>query len=120
MFVSIKFLIIFLALLTGVNLANAKTKDIELEYSVFIGGLNVVGVKIDLNLGLFRYDVKANAATAGVVQRLFPWQMAAYSNGSIDGRALQPMAAGQENNWKGKKNNNPRILISLIRQKTLT
>ena len=34
MFVSIKFLIIFLALLTGVNLANAKTKDIELDSSI--------------------------------------------------------------------------------------
>ena len=102
MFVSIKIFLIFLALVVGLKAANAKPKDIHLEYSVFIGGLNVVNVKIGLNLDRFQYNIKANAKTAGIVQRLFPWRMEAYSKGKINGEALQPVAAGQENNWKGK------------------
>jgi len=83
--------------------AASETRDVDLSYKIYVGGFNVADLKIDMDLATGKYDIAARVQTTGMVGRLFPWWMKAYSRGAIAGQGVMPVTAGQRNNWKGKE-----------------
>jgi len=83
--------------------AASETWDVDLSYKIYVGGFNVADLKIDMDLATGKYDIAARVQTTGMVGRLFPWWMKAYSRGAIAGQGVMPVTAGQRNNWKGKE-----------------
>ncbi len=84
--------------------ASARDADVGLYYKVYVGGFHVGDLNFDIGLRPRKFDVEANIKSTGMIGRMFPWSMKAYSNGAFagDGR-VSPIAAGQSNNWRGKE-----------------
>jgi len=101
------------ALMLPVFLASpavAESRDVDLSYSIYIGGFQVASLKIDLDLAAEDYNIAAKVSTTGMVGRMFPWWMKAYSRGEIvsaglggAGVGVVPVSAGQRNNWRGRE-----------------
>lgn len=83
------------------NLAGQSAVD--LSYKIYIGGFHVAVINIDLDLAPKNYDIAAKVKTSGMVGRMFPWWMRAYSRGEIVGAGVMPVSAGQRNSWKGRE-----------------
>lgn len=85
--------------------AFADKRDVDLSYSIYIGGFQVAALKIDLDLAAKDYNIAAKVSTTGMVGRMFPWWMKAYSRGEIIGAGVGvvPVSAGQRNNWRGRE-----------------
>lgn len=81
----------------------AEKSAVDLSYKIYIGGFNVAVINIDLDLAPENYDIAAKVNTSGMVGRMFPWWMKAYSRGEIVGAGVMPVTAGQRNSWKGKE-----------------
>lgn len=77
--------------------------DVGLTYSIYIGGFQVGALKIDMDLAAEKYDIAAKVSTTGLMGRMFPWWMKAYSKGAIIGAGVMPVSAGQRNNWRGRE-----------------
>lgn len=88
-----------------INPAFADKRDVDLTYSIYIGGFHVAALKIDLDLAAEGYDIAAKVSTIGMIGRMFPWWMKAYSRGEIVGAGVgvMPVSAGQRNNWRGRE-----------------
>ena len=82
---------------------HAERSAVDLNYKIYIGGFHVADIKIDLNLSPENYDIAAKVKTSGMVGRMFPWWMQAYSSGQIVGARVLPVAAGQRNSWRGRE-----------------
>lgn len=76
---------------------------VDLRYKIYVGGFHVADIKIDLDLAPENYDIAAKVQTSGMVGRMFPWWMQAYSRGQIVGAGVMPVTAGQRNSWKGRE-----------------
>lgn len=87
----------------AVSPALAESPTSGLHYKVYIGGFHVVDLQIDLGLGAEAYDVEARLRTIGTIGNMFPWSMKAYSNGGLRAESVVPVAAGQQNNWRGNE-----------------
>jgi hypothetical protein len=90
------------------NPAFAESRDVDLSYSIYIGGFQVAALKIDLDLAAKDYNIAAKVSTTGMIGRMFPWWMKAYSRGEIVGAGVGgvgvvPQSAGQRNNWRGRE-----------------
>ena len=82
--------------------SGAGAGDVDLSYKVYVGGFQVGALKIDLDLAARNYDIAAKVSTTGLVGRMFPWWMEAYSRGAIVSAGVMPVSAGQRNNWRGR------------------
>lgn len=82
---------------------HAEQSAVDLNYKIYIGGFHVADIKIDLNLAPENYDIVAKVKTSGMVGRMFPWWMQAYSRGQIVGARVMPVTAGQRNSWGGRE-----------------
>ena len=82
--------------------AEAAERDIKLFYKVYVGGFNVVDLTVDISLLPEAYKFAVKAESVGMIGRMFPWWMKAYSNGAISTNGVRPIVAGQRNNWGGK------------------
>jgi hypothetical protein len=82
--------------------AHAADSDVDLAYKIYVGGFHVMDLKVGIGFAAKAYDVAANAKTSGMIGRMFPWSMKAYSRGNMSAQAVQPVSAGQQNNWRGK------------------
>ena len=82
---------------------HAERSAVDLSYKIYIGGFHVADIKIDLNLAPENYDIAAKVKTSGMVGRMFPWWMQAYSHGQIVGARVLPVTAGQRNSWRGRE-----------------
>jgi len=83
--------------------ATAETGDVGLSYEIYVGGFQVGALRIDMDLAAKNYDIAAKVSTTGLVGRMFPWWMKAYSKGAIVGAGVMPVSAGQRNNWRGRE-----------------
>ncbi len=84
--------------------ALARDADVGLYYKVLVGGFHVGDLHFDIVLRPRKFDVEANIRSTGMIGRIFPWSMKAYSNGEFAyGGGVNPVAAGQTNNWRGKE-----------------
>lgn len=83
--------------------AAAETRDVDLFYKIYVGGFQVAELRIDLDFATAKYDVAAKVKTTGLVGRMFPWWMQAYSRGRIVSAGVLPVSAGQRNNWRGRE-----------------
>jgi hypothetical protein len=85
--------------------AAAQSRDVDLSYSIYVGGFQVASLKIDLDLAAEDYNIAAKVSTTGMIGRMFPWWMKAYSRGEIvgSGVGVVPVSAGQRNNWRGRE-----------------
>lgn len=83
--------------------ATAETGDVGLSYKIYVGGFQVGALRIDMDLAAENYDIAAKVSTTGLVGRMFPWWMQAYSKGEIVGAGVMPVSAGQRNNWRGRE-----------------
>lgn len=81
----------------------AESRDVDLSYSIYVGGFQVAALKIDMDLATANYDIAAKVETTGLVGRMFPWWMQAYSRGQIVSAGVMPISAGQKNNWRGRE-----------------
>ena len=82
--------------------AGAAARDVDLFYKIYVGGFHVVDLNVDIGLRQSDYEFAAKVSTVGMIGRMFPWWMKAYSNGAIDDATVTPARAGQQNNWRGK------------------
>ena len=82
--------------------ASAATRGVDLFYKIYIGGFHVIDLDVDIGLAPTEYDVAARVKSVGMVGRMFPWWMKAYSRGEISDSTVRPVSAGQQNNWRGK------------------
>jgi hypothetical protein len=76
---------------------------VDLSYKIYVGGFHVADISVDLDLAPENYDIAAKVKTSGMVGRMFPWWMQAYSKGQIVGVGVMPVSAGQRNSWKGRE-----------------
>ena len=83
--------------------AAADKNAVDLRYKIYIGGFHVADIKLDLDLAPENYDIAAKVQTSGMIGRMFPWWMKAYSSGQIVNAGVMPVKAGQRNRWKGKE-----------------
>ena len=82
--------------------AGAVTRDIDLLYKIYVGGFHVIDLDVDIGLNSREYKFDAKVKSVGMIGRMFPWWMKAYSRGEISKAAVTPVSAGQHNNWRGK------------------
>lgn len=82
--------------------ALAPEVDVDLTYAVYFAGIHVAGLDVGIGLQPDAYDMKMQAKTVGLIGRLFPWLMNAYSRGSVAGSDITPLEAGQRGKWRGK------------------
>ena len=80
----------------------AASRDINLMYKVYVGGFHIADLDVDINLGIDAYKFNVRVQTIGMIGRMFPWWMKAYSRGQISDEGVIPIVAGQHNNWRGK------------------
>ena len=83
--------------------AAAEKNTVDLRYKIYIGGFSVADIRVDMDIAPANYDVAAKVETSGMVGRMFPWWMKAYSSGRIVNAGVMPVKAGQRNSWKGKE-----------------
>lgn len=83
--------------------ARATGTAMDLYYKVFIGGFHVVDLKVDIGLDPGSYRIRTDINTSGMIGRMFPWSMEAYSHGQLDDGKVAPVAARQGNTWRGKE-----------------
>lgn len=79
------------------------TKELALDYQVYIGGFEVLKLDVRMDLADDRYGMDFTFRTFGFISRLASWSMQAYSEGALSDSAVTPRRAGQENSWQGKK-----------------
>jgi len=82
---------------------NAHARDVALGYRIYYGGFEVMGLGVDLALSPSRYALQMKFHTLGLIGRMFPWKMRAYSRGRMVGANVRPLAAGQRNAWRGRE-----------------
>ncbi len=82
--------------------AGAAATDVNLFYKIYVGGFHVVDLSVDIGLRPLKYEFAAKVSTVGMIGRMFPWWMKAYSRGAIADATVMPAVAGQQNNWRGK------------------
>tara|TARA_B100000700_G_scaffold292705_1_gene352979 strand:- start:2293 stop:3129 length:837 start_codon:yes stop_codon:yes gene_type:complete len=96
------FLLTFFIVVLLANPAGATTRDVKLFYKIYFGGFNVVDLTVDISLKSSAYKFTAKAESVGLIGRMFPWWMKAYSNGELSESKISPIVAGQRNNWRGQ------------------
>ena len=96
------YLLILPTIVFLVQPVGAASRDIHLMYRIYVGGFHVVNLDVDINLGKDAYKFDAKVQTVGMIGRIFPWWMKAYSRGQISDVGVMPLVAGQHNNWRGK------------------
>lgn len=72
-----------------------------LDYKVYFGGFAAVALEIDLARTARHYRISTMVRTLGVINKLFPWTMRAYSRGRLAGAEIRPEAAGHTSAWRG-------------------
>ena len=80
----------------------AAARDIDLLYKIYLGGFNIIELKVDIGFRPSAYEFAARAKSVGMIGRMFPWWMKAYSKGHFSDGAVAPVSSGQRNNWRGK------------------
>ena len=83
--------------------AGAASRDVDLHYKIYVGGFHVVDLNVDIGLNARAYKFDAKVEAVGMVGRMFPWWMKAYSRGEISDAVVTPVSAGQQNSWRGKE-----------------
>jgi hypothetical protein len=68
-----------------------------------VGGVQALSLGIDLDSGIHAYDMKLALKTEGLIGRMFPWSMQAFSRGQFDDNRIRPANAGQRSVWNGKE-----------------
>ena len=81
---------------------SAVQRDVDLMYKIYVGGFHVIDLDVDIGLNRTDYEFAAKVESVGMIGRMFPWWMKAYSRGEISDRTVTPVIAGQWNNWRGK------------------
>ena len=81
---------------------SAGQRDVDLMYKIYVGGFHVIDLDVDIGLNRTDYEFAAKVESVGMIGRMFPWWMKAYSRGEISDRTVTPVIAGQWNNWRGK------------------
>lgn len=83
--------------------AETQKSDVDLSYKIYVGGFHIADIGVDMDLAPKNYDIAAKVKTSGMIGRMFPLWMQAYSKGQIVGAGVMPMTAGQRNSWKGRE-----------------
>ena len=81
---------------------SAGQRDVDLMYKIYVGGFHVIDLDVDIGLNRTDYEFAAKVESVGMIGRMFPWWMKAYSRGEISDAKVTPVIAGQRNNWRGK------------------
>jgi len=99
-----RLLSVFAALMLVVPQARAAdATDLALSYDVYVGGLQALSLGINLDTGVKAYDMRLALKTEGLIGRLFPWSMDAFSRGRFGNDRIRPASAGQRSLWNGKE-----------------
>ncbi len=77
-------------------------RDLALAYRIYFGGFEVLKLTVDLMIAPETYAMELNFRTLGLIGRMFPWTMKAYSRGVLAGEEIRPHAAGQRNTWRDR------------------
>lgn len=77
-------------------------RDLALGYRVYFGGFEVLKLTVDLMIAPDAYAMEMKFRTLGLIGRMFPWTMKAYSRGALAGDDIRPRAAGQRNTWRDR------------------
>lgn len=80
------------------------TRNLELDYSVYAGGLRALSASLEMDLGKSAYDVALEAQTQGFIGSLFPWKARYETTGRTDGQRLKPVVHQVESTWKKSSN----------------
>ena len=81
----------------------ASENDLALGYAIYVGGVQALSLGIDLDTAMQAYDMKLALKTEGLIGRLFPWSMDAFSRGQFAADGVRPASAGQRSLWNGKE-----------------
>ena len=81
----------------------ASENDLALGYAVYVGGVQALSLGIDLDTGMQAYDMKLALRTEGLIGRIFPWSMQAFSRGRFADDRVRPANAGQRSLWNGRE-----------------
>jgi hypothetical protein len=93
-----------IALILSVPQAHAANEtDLALGYAVYVGGVRALSLGIDIDTGIRAYDMKLALKTEGLIGRMFPWSMDAFSRGRFADDSIRPASAGQRSLWNGKE-----------------
>lgn len=97
-----------LALVTAGSLAPgpaaAAMRSVVLDYDLYFGGLQGVRLAVEIDLARDSYDMEVALHTDGLIGKLVPWTMKAWSRGRLLADAgLRPRSAGHNSIWRGKQ-----------------
>lgn len=90
--------------LTPVLPPETGAKNLELDYSVYAGGLRALSASLEMDLGKSAYDVALEAQTQGFIGSLFPWKARYETTGRTEGQRLKPVVHQVESTWKKSSN----------------
>lgn len=88
-----------LCLLTG-SVWAASGPKLALDYRVYFGGVHILSYQARVSLGADAYSAEVEAQTAGLIDRFFPFTLAAEAAGLTAGAALTPRRFQVANNWR--------------------
>lgn len=89
--------------IAGVRDGAPDKREVDLDYAIYFGGIEVIELDVGLALDGAHYGVEAAMKTRGFVARMLPWSLRASSKGRLDSGRVRPQEAHSENTWRGKK-----------------
>jgi hypothetical protein len=75
---------------------------VGLDYKIYVGGLEAFSAGVSIASDPKRYDVEITGATAGMLGKVYPWEIHIGSKGNVAGDTLQPVEHAQRSNFQGK------------------
>ena len=75
---------------------------VALDYKIYVGGLEALAATVTMASDSAKYQVRVDAATAGMIAKMFPWVIKIRSTGNVLGDRLQPVEHEQTTNFQGK------------------
>src|SRR5688572_10971463 len=83
--------------------AEVPARMVDLTYDVYLGGLHIFAMDVDMTLQPDRYRVTAEGGTQGMVGWLYGWQTRLAAEGlDRDGR-IAPQRYDVASNWQGSQ-----------------
>jgi hypothetical protein len=81
----------------------ASARAVDLTYDVYLGGLHIFTLDIDMMLQPDRYRVTAEGQTQGMVGWLYAWQTELAAEGFDRNGRIEPRRYDAKSNWQGNQ-----------------
>lgn len=92
---------IALLILSGLPAA-AKDRTLKLGYDVYLGGLNIFYLDVNLRMDGDRYEIFGGGETKGMARMMWRWAVEASAKGVVNGKGIESMTYDVATKRKGK------------------